>query len=69
MKNPTQNQSAQLTSLFLSESSVLAYVVAQVSSVQDVHHQVQVLSVLESVVHVDYERVVQLRENLAFVHD
>lgn len=46
---------------------MFANVIPQVSTVENVHHQVQVLSVLESIVHVYYEGVVQLRENLAFI--
>lgn len=43
--------------------------VAQVAAVEQVHDQVQVVAVLEGVVHVDQERTVQLREDLALVHD
>jgi hypothetical protein len=48
---------------------MLADVIPEVPTVEEVHHEVEVLSVLERIVHVDYERVVQLSENLALVHD
>jgi hypothetical protein len=43
--------------------------VSQITTVQQVHYQVQALSVLESVVHVDEERVVKLSEDLPLIHD
>lgn len=69
MKNPERITLGIFTCLFLGESSVLAYVISQVSSIQNIHHEVQVLSVLESIVHIDYEGIVQLSENLSLVHD
>lgn len=49
------NTSDVESDLLLCEPPVLGNVVSQVSSVQQVHHKVQVLSVLKSVVHVDQE--------------
>ena len=69
MKNPFKSLKFKFTCLFLRESSVLANMISQVSSVQYVHNQVKVLSILESVVHVDNERVVQLSQDLSFVHN
>lgn len=43
--------------------------VAQVSTRQVVHDKVEVLSVLEGVIHVDDERVLELLQNLPLVHD
>lgn len=48
---------------------MLAYMVAQVPSIQQVHHQIEVLSVLEGVVHVDDLRVIEAAEDLLLVHD
>jgi len=48
---------------------MFAYVISEVSTVQHVHHQVQVFTILECVVHIDDERVVELSENLSFIHD
>ena len=42
--------------------------VAEVAARQQVHHQVQVLAVLEGVVHVHQKRTVQESQDLAFVH-
>ena len=59
----------RLTGSFFIESAVLANVVSEITSVQQVHHQVQTLSVLESIVHVDEKRVVELSQDLALIHD
>lgn len=48
---------------------MLADVVAQVTTVQQVHDQIERVSVLERIVHVHQERTVQLRQNLPLVHD
>ena len=48
---------------------MLADVIPEVSAVEEVHNKIEVLSILEGIVHVDYEWVVKLRENLALVHD
>jgi hypothetical protein len=48
---------------------MLANVVAQVSSVEQIHNQVEVFSILEGVVHVYEEGVLNLRKNLSFIHD
>ena len=44
-------------------------VIPQITSVKYIHHQIQVFPVLKSVVHVDYEGIVQLSENLTLIHD
>ena len=56
-----------LTRYFFAESSVPADMVAQVSARQVVHHEVEVLSVLKRVIHVNNEEILELCENLAFV--
>ena len=43
--------------LLLSELPVSGNVVAEVAATQQVHHEVQVLPVLERVLHVDYEAI------------
>ena len=58
---------SRLTGDFFAEVAVSAYMVAEVASTQVVHDQVQVLAVLERVVHVDDEDVVQLNQNLPLV--
>ena len=59
----------KLTGLFLAEPSVPANVVTEVSAREQVHHQIQILAILEGVVHVDDEGILEHGENLAFVHD
>lgn len=58
-----------LTGLFLGESAVFANVVAQISTSEEVHQQVKVVSVLEGIIHIHKERIRYLRENLAFVEN
>ena len=67
MKNPEES-SLKLTGLFFSKPPVLANVVSQISSVQQVHHQIEVFSVLERVVHVHQEGILDLREDLTLIH-
>ena len=59
----------ELTRLFFSKPTLLANVVAKISSREQVHYQIEVLSVLKSILHVDNERVVELSKDLSFVHD
>lgn len=54
--------------LLLRELAMLRDVVPQVAPVEQVHHQVQVLPVLERVVHVDEEGVFERGEQLPLVH-
>lgn len=49
------------------KATVLADVVAQITTRKVIHYQVEVFTVLECVVHIDDEEVVQLFKNLAFV--
>ena len=70
MKNPNHLLIIlSLTGLLLGEPAVLAYVVAEIPSGQVVHHQIQILTILECVVHVDNVRIMELGEDLALVHD
>lgn len=55
--------------LVLLESSHLPNVVSQVSAGEKIHNQVEVVSILEAIVHVDEERVFELRQQVPFVHD
>jgi hypothetical protein len=48
---------------------MLANVISEVSTGQQVHHEIQIFSILKSIVHVDYERIVELCKNLPFVHN
>lgn len=43
--------------------------VTQITSGQVVHHQVEVLSILKRVIHVNYEEILELCEDLAFIDD
>jgi hypothetical protein len=61
-------ENAVITCLFLGESSVLADVVPKISTREQVHDKVKVLSVLEGVVHIDNEGVVKLRKDLPLIH-
>ena len=47
---------------------MLADVITEVTPREHVHHQIQVVSILEGVVHVDDEWVVELCEDLPLVH-
>lgn len=65
-----ESKGAVLTGSGLIELSVPANVVPEVASRQQVHDQVEILSVLEGIVHVDEEWMVfQLGENPALTHD
>ena len=62
MKNPARerinlNKNEALTRLFLRELSVPTDVIAQIAASEHVHDQVQVLSVLKRIIHVDQERI------------
>ena len=57
------------TGLFLGEATVFANVIPQVTPRQVVHDQVKVFSILESVIHVDDKRVIELCEYLSFIHN
>jgi|LauGreDrversion4_2_1035121.scaffolds.fasta_scaffold95600_3 hypothetical protein len=43
--------------------------IPEVASVQEIHDQVHIISVLECIVHVDNERIVELSEYLTLIHD
>lgn len=43
--------------------------VTKITTRQKVHHQVQIISVLKGIVHVNDEGVVELGEDLAFIHN
>ena len=53
MKNSEDDQ--MLTCLLFSELSMSAHMVAQVTTIQEVHYQINVISILECISHVDYE--------------
>ena len=55
--------------LFLSEGSFVSQVIAQVTAVQVVYYEVEMLSVLKSCCHVDQKGVVQVAKELFLVHD
>ena len=60
-----------LTGCFFIESTVLADMISHITTFQQVHYQVQALSILESVLHVDNvdeKRVVELSEDLPLIH-
>ena len=43
--------------------------VSQITAGKVVHHQVEVLSILKRVIHVNYEEILELCEDLAFIDD
>lgn len=55
--------------MVLVEAVLVADMVAEVSSPQVVHHEVEVHPVLECALHVDEERVFESAENASFVED
>ena len=55
-------------SLLFTESSVLANMVPQITTLHEIDHQVEIVTVLEGVVHVNEEWMVQLAEELFLVH-
>ncbi len=57
------------TGLFFGEAAHSADVVPEVSSFHEVHDEVEVLSVLEGVDHVDDERTPEVVEQLSLIHD
>lgn len=59
----------RVTGLLFAEFFVEAHVVAQVSSAQVFHGEIEVLAVLEAGAGVDYEGVDELVQELLFVHD
>ena len=69
MKNSTLLRQKHHTSLFLGEATVFTDVVPQVTSREIVHYQVEIFSILESVIHVDNEGVIELCEYLPFIHN
>ncbi len=58
-----------LTCCFFVKPPISANVISQVATIEQVHHEIEVLSVLEGVVHIHQEWTVELRENLALVHN
>lgn len=57
------------TCLFFRKTSVFANMVAKISSREQIHNQVQILSILKSIVHVDNKWIVELSQDLPFIHD
>jgi len=55
-------------SLFFTESPVFSNVIPQVTTLHEIDHEVEVVTVLERIVHVDQEWMVQLTEELFLVH-
>lgn len=51
------------------EFVLFTYVVAQISPWHQIHDEVQILTILESLSHVDDERVPHSRQQLSFVFD
>ncbi len=56
------------TGLFFGKTAMFANVVPEVTSWQEVHHQVQIFTILESIVHVDDEWIVELSQDLSLIH-
>lgn len=58
-----------LTSSLFVKATIPADVVPQVAAREVVHHQVEVLTILECIVHVDNEQVLELGKDLSLVDD
>ena len=54
--------------LLFGKPSSTAHVISQVASCQQVHHQVQSFSILESIIHIDNERMLQPTQQFSFIH-
>lgn len=54
--------------LFFSKRPFVAKVIAQVTAIKVVHYEIEMLSVLEGVGHIDKEGVGETRKNLFLVH-
>jgi hypothetical protein len=57
-----------LTSLLLGEASVFAYMIAKITTREQVHDQIQIFTVLECIIHIDNEGIMQLCKNLSLIH-
>ena len=55
-------------SLFFTESSVLADMIPQITTLHEIDNEVEVVSVLERIVHVHEEWMVQLTKELFLIH-
>ena len=64
-----QLTAGSLTGYLLAESTIPADVVTEITARQIVHNQIEVLSVLERIVHVDDEQILKLGEDLPLVND
>ena len=67
-EEPYNVNQAILTGLLLGKTAMPTYVVTQVASSKQIHHEVQIFAILECIVHVDQERILQLCEDLALIH-
>ena len=57
------------TCLVFCEFALFAEVVPQVTALEEIHDEVKVLSVLEGCFHVHDEGVLEVAEEIAFIHD
>ena len=57
-----------LTGSCFVELPVSADVVSQIATIEKIHDQIKILSILECVVHIDEEWTIELSEDLSFVH-
>ena len=63
------NASNEELGLLLWESAFFIYVVAEIAALQQIHAQVQILSVLKCVQHIDDEVMVELSKDDSFVEN
>ena len=62
-----KNAGGKVSGLLLTKMMFSAYVVSQVTSRHQIHHQIEGISVLESLAHIDDKFMLQLFEQLSFV--
>ncbi len=69
MINSTVDQPKLITGLMLCEILSVLHMISEVAPVEKIEHYVQVILILKGVVHVDEERIAELREKTLLVHD
>lgn len=55
-------------SLKLTKFAFSSYMVSQISTIQVIHHQIKILSVLKRTCHIDKKRMVKLSQESPFIH-
>lgn len=66
---PKDDISRKELSLKFGEPSMLTNVISEVPSAQIIHNQVQIMPVLESIFHINYEVMVEFGKEVSLVQD